>query len=128
MRNLNIALVLSLSMLLCFQLSKSSRLLHDESKTLQGKGDFANSLEKGPVPPSGPSGCTNIPGSGGNGCPIKEMHFTGGAWPRRGGRSAASPPSMVSSEVVKWSCPIRKLHQFFLWSSKLLGFGNFQVG
>ncbi|KAJ8558060.1 hypothetical protein K7X08_004826 [Anisodus acutangulus] len=37
------------------------------------------SLQRGPVPPSGPSGCTNIPGSSGSGCPlnVNEMHFAG---------------------------------------------------
>ncbi|KAH6808974.1 transmembrane protein [Perilla frutescens var. frutescens] len=101
MRNLNITLVLAVSILLCFQIGKSSRLLHDETKTLSEKGIFVNSLEKGPVPPSGPSGCTNIPGSGGSGCPIKEMHFAGGARPHRGGRSPTShPPSMASFGVA----------------------------
>lgn len=30
---------------------------------------WLQSLDKGPVPPSGPSGCTYIPGTGGNRCP-----------------------------------------------------------
>lgn len=98
MRNPKIVLVLVLSLLLCFQMGKGScRLLHDEAKTLGKKGISVNSLQRGPVPPSGPSGCTHIPGSGGIGCPIDEMHFAGGAQPRRGGGSAASPPSILIS-------------------------------
>ncbi|KAJ1409461.1 hypothetical protein SESBI_22751 [Sesbania bispinosa] len=38
-------------------------------------------LDKGPVPPSGPSGCTYIPGSGGTGtgthCPVNQMNVAG---------------------------------------------------
>ncbi|KAK4365969.1 hypothetical protein RND71_013849 [Anisodus tanguticus] len=52
---------------------KGTRLLHEkELMRLQ-------SLQRGPVPPSGPSGCTNIPGSSGSGCPlnVNEMHFAG---------------------------------------------------
>ena len=33
----------------------------------------------GPVTPSGPSGCTFVPGGGGSGgCPLKEKHFARG--------------------------------------------------
>lgn len=35
------------------------------------------SLDKGPVTPSGPSGCTYIPGSGGTPCPVEEMNVAG---------------------------------------------------
>ncbi|KAJ0937994.1 hypothetical protein HanRHA438_Chr03g0148051 [Helianthus annuus] len=52
---------------------EGSRVLHLKN------GDFIDlrspnmfvfqSLPKGPVPPSGPSGCTYIPGSGGPHCP-----------------------------------------------------------
>ncbi|KAL2530340.1 Uncharacterized protein Fot_22941 [Forsythia ovata] len=49
------------------------RLLHDQETILKKRGIFLHVLQKGPVPPSGPSGCTNIPGSGGSGCPIKEI-------------------------------------------------------
>ncbi|AES60360.1 hypothetical protein MtrunA17_Chr1g0168241 [Medicago truncatula] len=34
-------------------------------------------LDKGPVAPSGPSGCTFIPGSGGTHCPIEERNVAG---------------------------------------------------
>ncbi|KAL9161767.1 hypothetical protein ABFS82_07G042200 [Erythranthe guttata] len=97
MRHHNIVLVLVLSIfLLCLQLGKSSRLLllHDEGEEalLKDKSLFLNSLQKGPVPPSGPSGCTNIPGSGGSPCPINEMHFAG-----RGRSSAAAYPQSVAT-------------------------------
>lgn len=40
-------------------------------------------LPKGEVPPSGPSGCTYIPGTGGSNCPIGARHFAGhGVYPR----------------------------------------------
>lgn len=52
---------------------KGTRLLHEK--------EFINlqSLQRGPVPSSGPSGCTNIPGNtgSGSGCPLNEMHFAG---------------------------------------------------
>ncbi|KAL1536097.1 hypothetical protein AAHA92_28799 [Salvia divinorum] len=35
------------------------------------------SLPRGPVPPSGPSSCTYIPGQGGPPCPLNEKHFAG---------------------------------------------------
>lgn len=35
------------------------------------------SLSRGPVTPSGPSGCTYIPGGGGSKCPVSEKHFAG---------------------------------------------------
>ncbi|KAK7343999.1 hypothetical protein VNO77_13183 [Canavalia gladiata] len=37
------------------------------------------SLDKGPVTPSGPSGCTYIPGTGGTHCPapVEEMNVAG---------------------------------------------------
>jgi len=42
------------------------------SRVLNTKNKFQLSLQtldKGPVPPSGPSGCTYIPGTGGPDCP-----------------------------------------------------------
>ncbi|KAL7144890.1 hypothetical protein ABFS83_07G041700 [Erythranthe nasuta] len=108
MRHHNIVLVLVLSiLLLCLQLGQSSRLLllHDqgEEALLKDKTLFLNSLQRGPVPPSGPSGCTNIPGSGGGACPINEMHFAGSVPPRRGrGRSSAAayPQSIATFGVA----------------------------
>ncbi|KAL0376732.1 UNVERIFIED_CONTAM: hypothetical protein Scaly_0790800 [Sesamum calycinum] len=89
-----LVLILLLSISSCVQ---CSRLLHDEEEALKEKGIFIHSLEKGPVPPSGPSGCTNIPGSGGSGCPIKEMHFAGGHAPPRPGGSTAYPHSSAAA-------------------------------
>ncbi|MED6131601.1 hypothetical protein PIB30_011203 [Stylosanthes scabra] len=43
-------------------------------------------LDKGPVPPSGPSSCTFIPGSGGTRCPpVNEMNVAGNVRHRRSG-------------------------------------------
>lgn len=61
MRHLN-WIVLVVVILICVR-PANSRLFSDQKKR---------------VPPSGPSGCTYIPGSGGSGCPIMEMHFAGG--------------------------------------------------
>jgi hypothetical protein len=83
MRPLNIVLaMLLLLFLLHVQLYEASRPLHaEEDVRLQ-------SLQRGNVPPSGASGCTYIPGTGGPGCPVKEMHYAGDALPR---------PAMASS-------------------------------
>ncbi|KEH42691.1 hypothetical protein MtrunA17_Chr1g0186401 [Medicago truncatula] len=57
------------------------------SRVLNTKNKFQlslQSLDKGPVPPSGPSGCTFIPGSGGTNCPLKEMNVAGNIHQRRG--------------------------------------------
>ncbi|KAH6768524.1 transmembrane protein [Perilla frutescens var. frutescens] len=47
------------------------------------------SLPRGPVPPSGGSSCTYIPGQGGPPCPLNEKHFAG----RLCGGSAHAPPT-----------------------------------
>ncbi|CAJ1976520.1 unnamed protein product [Sphenostylis stenocarpa] len=50
------------------------------------------SLEKGPVPPSGPSTCTYIPGTGGKNCPpLEEMNVGGHVQPS----SAETYPRLV---------------------------------
>ncbi|KAK7279201.1 hypothetical protein RJT34_24247 [Clitoria ternatea] len=45
------------------------------------------SLDKGPTPPSGPSGCTFVPGSGGTNCLVKEMNVAGEAEHRHAGNT-----------------------------------------
>ncbi|GAU25283.1 hypothetical protein TSUD_17960 [Trifolium subterraneum] len=54
------------------QPNHGGRILNIEKKELR-----LESLDKGPVAPSGPSGCTSIPGSGGTNCP---MNVAGHAW------------------------------------------------
>ncbi|CAI0465565.1 unnamed protein product [Linum tenue] len=41
--------------------------------------ELKSSLQRGPVPPSGSSGCTHVPGSNGPGCPslVNQMNFAG---------------------------------------------------
>uniref|UniRef100_A0A5B7BLJ4 Uncharacterized protein n=1 Tax=Davidia involucrata TaxID=16924 RepID=A0A5B7BLJ4_DAVIN len=69
--------------LLCVQPYKASRILNGEEWwTKKGDNIVLQSLQKGPVTPSDPSGCTNIPGGGGTSCPIKEMNFAGDALAR----------------------------------------------
>ena len=55
----------------------ASRILYEQEAEI-----LMESLQRGPVPPSGPSGCTYIPGNGGPNCPVQEMHFAGGGHPR----------------------------------------------
>lgn len=71
-----------LLVLLYVQPCKASRVLEDEKREWRKKGNdyhiiVLQSLQRGPVTPSGPSGCTYIPGSGGSPCPVKEMNFAG---------------------------------------------------
>ncbi|KAJ4831931.1 hypothetical protein Tsubulata_034547 [Turnera subulata] len=75
--NLVLATVLLLS--LHFGSYASSRVLRGE---LDGKLAL-QSLQRGPVPPSGPSGCTHIPGTAGPICPdlVKEMHYAANSLP-----------------------------------------------
>ncbi|XVF38376.1 hypothetical protein REPUB_Repub20aG0096200 [Reevesia pubescens] len=93
MRLLNIALVALL--LLQVHAISGSRLLDEETK-LVNKVLELQSLQKGPVPPSDRSSCTNIPGNGGPGCPLKEMHYAGGSLPR----ANAYPRLMVQFGVA----------------------------
>jgi hypothetical protein len=60
--------VLLLLFLVHVQLYKASRPLNEGE--LLNKEPWLQSLPKGYVPPSTVSGCTNIPGSSGPGCPI----------------------------------------------------------
>ncbi|KAL4272958.1 hypothetical protein GQ457_13G025740 [Hibiscus cannabinus] len=87
MRVFNIALVpLLLLLLLVLQdhAIRGSRILHEEELNLQ-------SLQKGPIPPSQGSSCTNIPGNGGPPCLLNEMHYAA---------AAAYPPPMLQFGVV----------------------------
>ncbi|KAF5193422.1 hypothetical protein FRX31_016991 [Thalictrum thalictroides] len=49
----------------------ATRVLYEEEERLVRRSLISESLQRGPVPPSGPSGCTYIPGSGGPSCPIQ---------------------------------------------------------
>nr|KYP60785.1 hypothetical protein KK1_023198 [Cajanus cajan] len=47
-------------------------------RVLNMKEQLMSLDDKGPVPPSGPSTCTYIPGSGGTNCPpVKEINVAG---------------------------------------------------
>ncbi|KAJ7954761.1 putative Transmembrane protein [Quillaja saponaria] len=80
LRLLVLALVVLLTLPLHFKPNQASRVLHDEGNLILDKELGMQSLQKGPVPPSRPSGCTNIPGSGGIGCPVKQMNVAGDAF------------------------------------------------
>lgn len=80
---LNIVLaMLLLLFLLNVQLYNASRPLYEEGELFLNKDIRLQSLQRGDVPSSGASGCTYIPGTGGPGCPVKEMHYAGDALPR----------------------------------------------
>lgn len=78
--NTSLALLLLLS-LLNLEPSRASRVLyndHDQEGLRMVKKRLGfQSLPRGPVPPSGPSGCTYIPGSGGPNCPLGAKHHVG---------------------------------------------------
>ncbi|OAY55631.1 hypothetical protein MANES_03G168300v8 [Manihot esculenta] len=78
---INIALAAILLLSLHVHSSKATRTL---SQDFNSKELVLQSLQKAPVPPSGASGCTNIPGTGGPPCPntINEMNFAGNALSR----------------------------------------------
>ena len=81
--NTALAILLLLS-LLHFEPSTASRVLYDHKEELimVTKGLEFQSLPRGPVPPSGPSGCTYVPGSGGSNCPLGEKHYVGDSFHR----------------------------------------------
>ncbi|XVF66539.1 hypothetical protein PTKIN_Ptkin10aG0044700 [Pterospermum kingtungense] len=95
MKVLNIVLIASLILLLETHGFRASRPLHEETK-LVNQGLKLQSLQKGPVPPSEGSSCTNIPGNGGPPCPLEEMHYAAGALPR----ATAYPRLMVQFGVA----------------------------
>lgn len=84
---LNIALAAFLLLSLHVQTYQASRIL---SGDLYSKELVLQSLPRGPVPPSGASGCTHIPNTGGPSCPntVNTMNVAGhvlsptGAFPR----------------------------------------------
>ncbi|GMN53490.1 hypothetical protein TIFTF001_022635 [Ficus carica] len=81
---LNIALAILLVLVLVFsKQNNASRVLYDheeghkKSEKNKGLGLGFQTLPRGPVPPSGPSGCTYIPGGGGPNCPLGEKNYAG---------------------------------------------------
>ncbi|KAK4586175.1 hypothetical protein RGQ29_023394 [Quercus rubra] len=78
---LAVLLVLFLLQHVQIQSCKASRLLYKGGELLH-KELRLQSLQRGPVAPSGPSGCTYIPGTNGPGCPVNEMHYARNALPR----------------------------------------------
>ncbi|ERN01371.1 hypothetical protein AMTRI_Chr03g53950 [Amborella trichopoda] len=72
-------IIFSMVLLSNIHCREATRVLSKEWE-LRGELVF-QSLQRGPVAPSGPSGCTNVPGgssSGGGGCPaLGEMNVAG---------------------------------------------------
>ncbi|KAJ1383936.1 hypothetical protein SESBI_42948 [Sesbania bispinosa] len=64
MRILNVAMALLLLLTIFHVVAAGRELKMKKKQQLR-----LEALNKGPVPPSGPSGCTYIPGSGASHCP-----------------------------------------------------------
>ncbi|RWR89419.1 putative transmembrane protein [Cinnamomum micranthum f. kanehirae] len=62
--------------------NKACRVLEDKGVWENRGGLLLGTLQKGPVPPSGNSGCTYVPGKPGPSCPVKEMNVAGNALAR----------------------------------------------
>ncbi|KAK4405831.1 Pentatricopeptide repeat-containing protein, mitochondrial [Sesamum angolense] len=90
-------LFLVFSILFCASMTpnqvNATRLLGME-KWLKEQALLLESLPRGPVPPSGSSPCTYIPGQGGGPCPLNERHFAGR-------RSAHAAPADIGFVVAK---------------------------
>ncbi|OVA05286.1 hypothetical protein BVC80_441g26 [Macleaya cordata] len=67
---LGTVIVLLLLFLSTYPCEAAGRVLHEKNRLVDIRLGL-ESLQRGPISPSGPSGCTNIPGSGGTDCPIK---------------------------------------------------------
>lgn len=80
MKILRITLAMAILLfLLQLQPNVAGRTLH-EKLTMVRRRELElklklQSLQRVSVPPSGPSGCTFIPGTNGPGCPLKERHY-----------------------------------------------------
>ncbi|KAL9689725.1 hypothetical protein QQ045_010114 [Rhodiola kirilowii] len=85
------------------------RMLHYGNEDGDGHRMVLQSLQRGTVPPSGPSGCTEIPGSTGPPCLVQEKLFSGQSLPGRrthpGGLTASPsfsvwPPQHLENELI----------------------------
>ncbi|KAG8373144.1 hypothetical protein BUALT_Bualt12G0140400 [Buddleja alternifolia] len=76
------------------------RTLHAD-QWLKKQVQLLESLPRGPVPPSGGSPCTYIPGQNGGVCTLNEKHFSGG-----GGGSAHAPPAPPSGGIDFAATPL----------------------
>lgn len=96
------ALVIVLLVIMRIHPYEACRVLEDKGGVWERRGGhLLGSLQKGPVP-SGPSGCTNVPGNPGPSCPMQEMHFAGDALAHAG----AYPPQVIPLGVAssgQWS-------------------------
>ncbi|CAK9318712.1 unnamed protein product [Citrullus colocynthis] len=78
MKFLYITLAMAILLLLQLQPNLAGRTLHEKPLMVRGTELKLQSLQRVSVPPSGPSGCTFIPGTNGPGCPLKERHYAAG--------------------------------------------------
>lgn len=111
------ALVIVLLVIMRINPYEACRVLEDKGGVWERRGGhLLGSLQKGPVP-SGPSGCTNVPGNPGPSCPVQEMHFAGDVLAHAG----AYPPQVIPLGVAsngQWSyCYDWKFLFLFFFSS-----------
>lgn len=73
---------LAVLLLLCVlhvQPNRSSRVLYNDGMLVKQELMSLQSLPRGETPPTGSSGCTYIPGTGGSSCPpLKVKNYAGG--------------------------------------------------
>ncbi|KAJ6854638.1 hypothetical protein NC651_039550 [Populus alba x Populus x berolinensis] len=77
-RNQCLTMIISVAIVFgaCSHQILAARPLEGEQWLKQDLGNI-QSLERGPVPPSGGSSCTHTPGRGSGHCPLGEMNFAG---------------------------------------------------
>ena len=84
MRSLSIVVVFfALALLLSTKPSEASRILHEEKEEWMKKENLLfQSLQKGPIPPSGPNPPTHIPSRSNKVSTISQKGFAGHAMPQ----------------------------------------------
>lgn len=93
--NINAVLAVLLLLLCLVQPNKASRILYDEERFIIKQELSLQSL-RGELPPSEPSKCTYIPGTGGSGCPLNVKNYAGHRLPY----ASAYPRLMVPFGVA----------------------------
>ncbi|KGN56901.1 hypothetical protein Csa_009866 [Cucumis sativus] len=92
-----------LLLLLQLQPNLAGRTLHEKPPMVRRMelNLKLQSLQRVSVPPSGPSGCTFIPGTNGPGCPLKERHYVANHSTQRPSthRRYAAPARVVQNLV-----------------------------
>lgn len=121
MKILRITLAMAILLfLLQLQPNVAGRTLH-EKLTMVRRRELElklklQSLQRVSVPPSGPSGCTFIPGTNGPGCPLKERHYAAKRSTRRPitHRRHSAPVRVVETLIWSSTSSVFDIHLFLL--------------